>query len=446
MGSIAVENARVIINERIIRTNILVQDGTVETLTRRSLSQADERIDARDKLVLPGLVDGHAHLYDPAFTNREDFTTGSIAAAAGGVTTVIEMVLSTPVDTPERLTAKIKEGTRSSLIDFSLHAGMMNSKNLPNIGAISNLGVRSFKTFTCKPYYENDHTLMSLMRETSMQHSILNVHAEDEETANANMGRLKAADRREPQAHSEWKPNIAEERAVKKVVEYARALGATLHISHMSTAEGTALVRNAKRKRVKVTAETCPHYLTFTRKDLRKQGPYLKMSPSLKGPRDVLALWRGLRDGTVDIVTSEHAPGTREEKEVGWNDIWQAWGGVPSIETMLSILLSEGVNKKRLSPVELQRICCETPARIFGLYPRKGMIAKGADADLVIVDVKKKQKVRADRLHYKVGWTPFEGRIITGWPVTTLRRGEVIYEDGQVVGKPGSGRFLPMQF
>jgi dihydroorotase-like cyclic amidohydrolase len=214
----------------------------------------------------------------------------------------------------------------------------------------------------------------------------------------------------------------------------------------MSTAEGTALVRNAKRKRVKVTAETCPHYLTFTRKDLRKQGPYLKMSPSLKGPRDVLALWRGLRDGTVDIVTSEHAPGTREEKEVGWNDIWQAWGGVPSIETMLSILLSEGVNKKRLSPVELQRICCETPARIFGLYPRKGMIAKGADADLVIVDVKKKQKVRADRLHYKVGWTPFEGRIITGWPVTTLRRGEVIYEDGQVVGKPGSGRFLPMQF
>jgi len=306
------------------------------------------------------------------------------------------------------------------------------------------LGVRSFKTFTCKPYYSDDHTLMSLMRETSMQDSILNVHAEDEQTANENLDRLTAEGRKDPKAHTEWKPNVAEERAVRKVVEFSRALKARLHISHMSTREGVEIVRKNKRLRVRLTAETCPHYLTFTRRDMKKQGPYLKMNPSLKGPKDVQALWEGLRDGTIDIITSEHAPGERVEKEVGWTDIWKAWGGVPAIETMLPVLLSEGVNKDRISLTTIQRICCENPAKVFGLYPRKGVIQKGADADLVIVDLKAKRKVRAEALHYKVGWTPYEGWTLKGWPILTVRRGEILYEDEQVVGEPGVADFLPM--
>ena len=156
------------------------------------------------------------------------------------------------------------------------------------------------------------------------------------------------------------------------------------------------------------------------------------------------ALWKGLRDGTIDIVTSEHAPGERAEKEVGWTDIWKAWGGVPAIETMLPVLLSEGVNKRQLNLMTLQRVCCENPARIFGLYPRKGAIQKGADADLVIVDLKIKRKVRAEALHYKVGWTPYEGWTLRGWPILTIRRGETLYEDEQVIGKPGAADFLPM--
>ena len=277
-----------------------------------------------------------------------------------------------------------------------------------------------------------------------MQRSILNVHAEDEQTANENLQKLIAEGRKDPMAHAEWKPNIAEERAVRKVVDYAGGIGARLHISHMSTGEGVEILKVAKKKRVKVTAETCPHYLTFTRKDMKRQGPYLKMNPSLKGVRDVQALWNGLRNGTVDIVTSEHAPGTREEKEIGWRDIWAAWGGVPAIETMLPILLSEGVNKGRLSLAQLQRVCCENPARIFGMYPRKGVISKGSDADLVLVDLKVKRKIRADQLHSKVGWTPYEGWTVKGWPILTIRRGEVISENGQILGKPGSATFLPM--
>jgi allantoinase len=444
LPSILISNARILREGKLIRANILVADGTIKSLTEKKRSNADEMVDARGRLVIPGLVDGHAHLYDPAFTYREDFTSGTAAAAAGGVTTVVDMVLTTPVDSPDRVRVKIDAGRRSSLIDFSLHAGMMNLNNLRNIPAIAELGVRSFKTFTCNPYYADDHTLMSLMRETSMNHSILDVHAEDEAVANENLQRLQAAGRKDPMAHAEWKPNLAEELAVKKLIQFARGIGARVHISHLSTREGVEAIRKAKRGGVKITAETCPHYLTFTWKDMKKQGPYLKMNPSLKGPKDVDALWRGLRDGAVDIVTSEHAPGTRAEKEPGWKDIWKAWGGVPAIETMLPTLLSEGVNKHRITLSTLQRVCCENPARIFGFYARKGVIQEGADADLVIVDLKLRRKVKAVDLHQKVDWTPYEGRMLKGWPVMTMRRGEILFEDNKVLSKPGTAEFLPM--
>ena len=444
MGTLAVDNALILIRGRTTKCNILIEDGRIKSVSGRKTGQADQRLDAQGRFVLPGLVDGHAHLHDPAFTYREDFTSGSSAAVAGGITTVIEMVLSTPVDNPERVNTKIVEGERRSVVDFSLHAGTMNLNNLPNIPNIAELGVRSFKTFTCKPYYVNDHELMSLMHETATQHSILNVHAEDEQIANANLEKLIAKGRKDPLAHAEWKPNDAEERAVRKIVDYANALGARVHISHLTSAEGVVIVKAAKRAGVRVSTETCPHYLTFTRKDMKKHGPYLKMNPSLKGPRDVQGLWKGLRDGTVDIVTSEHAPGTHEEKEVGWTDIWKAWGGVPTIETMLPVMLSEGVNKQNVRLSMVQRVCCENPAKIFGIYPRKGVIAKGADADLVVVDLKLKKKVRAEELHYKVGWTPYEGWTMKGWPILTVIRGEVVFEDGQLLGKPGSARFLPM--
>ena len=215
---------------------------------------------------------------------------------------------------------------------------------------------------------------------------------------------------------------------------------AHLHISHISTAQAVSLVRKAKRKRVNVTVETCPHYLTFTGKDMKKLGPYLKMNPSLKTVHDLEALWKGLQDGTVDLVTSEHAPGERSEKEVGWKDIWKAWAGVPTIETMLPVLLSEGVNRGQISMARLQKVTSENPARVFGLYPKKGTIRKGSDADLVIVDLKAKRKVRDSDLHYKVGWTPYEGWRLQGWPKMTMRRGSVVFEEGQILAKPGEAQ------
>jgi dihydroorotase (multifunctional complex type) len=322
---------------------------------------------------------------------------------------------------------------------------MMNNSNLRNVGPLVKLGAGSFKIFTCAPYYADDATLHELLRQTAKYDTITNVHAEDEELANQNRSRLEAQGRRDPMAHAEWKSNLIESRAVEKLVVAAKHTDSRAHISHMSTREGLEIISDAKRRGVRVTAETCPHYLTFTREDMRSHGPYLKMNPPLKGRDDVEALWTGLESGAVDIVTSEHAPGEKSEKEIGWANIWEAWGGVPSIETMLPVVFSEGYRKRSLPLARIVDVLCTGPAKIFGLYPKKGMIRQGSDADLTLVDLDRQREVKADRLHYKVGWTPYEGWILKGWPSITITRGQIAYRDDEVRNRPGFGKFLPMQ-
>jgi dihydroorotase-like cyclic amidohydrolase len=182
--------------------------------------------------------------------------------------------------------------------------------------------------------------------------------------------------------------------------------------------------------------------LIFSKGDMRKQGPYLRVNPALKTKADCAALWRALANGTIDIVATDHAPGTREEKEVGWRNIWKAQIGIPGIETLLPLMLSEGIARKRLTLLRLVDALCARPAQIFGLYPRKGIIRVGSDGDLVVVDLKKRVTISAEKLHYKVGWTPYEGIEVKGVPVMTISRGIVISEEGDVTGKRGRGQYL----
>ncbi len=445
MSLLLIKNGTVVLKDKTLRADVLSEDGKITRIAKKISARTDEVLDARGKVVLPGVVDVHAHIDDPEFTRREDFTSGTQAAAAGGVTTVVNMVLKTPVDNPEAVKQKIERGTRQAVVDFSLHAGMMNSTNIGNVEALTQLGVCSFKAFMCAPYYVDRATLLTLMKSTAAFKAITNVHAEDEELSQQLTAELKRARRVDPIAHNESKPNTVEEKAVREAIELARTARSKLHISHMSTKEGVDLVASAKREKASVSAETCPHYLTLTRADVLKLGPYLKMSPPLKTEADVLALWRGLANGTVDMISSEHAPGEADEKEVGWENIWDAWGGVPSIETMLPIVLSEGVNKNRITLRRAVQVLSENPAKRFGLYPRKGHIRVGADGDFAIVDLSAEKKVKASDLHYKVGWTPYEGWVLKGWPTTTVVRGQVVMKGGQVLAKDGLGQFVPMK-
>lgn len=445
MSSLLIRNGTVVLEDRTIRADILTEDGRITRIAKKISARTDEVVDARGKFILPGVVDVHAHIGDPQFTRREDFTTGTRAAAAGGVTTVVDMVLKTPVDNPEAAKEKIDRGTRQGVVDFSLHAGMMNSANIGNVEALTQLGIFSFKAFMCAPYYVDRATLLALMKSTAAFRAITNVHAEDEELSQQLTAELKRARRVDPIAHNESKPNAVEEKAIREAIELARTARSKLHISHMSTSEGVSLLAAAKRDKVNVSAETCPHYLTLTRADVLKLGPYLKMSPPLKTEADVLALWRGLAKGTVDMISSEHAPGEADEKEIGWENIWDAWGGIPSIETMLPIVLSEGVNKNRITLRRAAEVLSENPAKRFGLYPRKGHIKVGADGDFTIVDLSAEKKVKASDLHYKVGWTPYEGWVLKGWPTATIVRGQVVMKDGQIIAKEGLAQFVPMK-
>jgi len=446
LENLVIKGGKVVTPKGIVKADLAIKEGKIAAIAKsQDLPRADREIDVRGRYIFPGAVDAHAHIYDPKYVYREDFRTGTMAAAAGGVTTIIEMVLQSPVDNPDRIREKIAVGEHESLVDFSLHAGMMNDKNVKRVPEIVRLGVASFKAFTCAPYRVDEKTLSLIMEKVARHHGIVNVHAEDEETIRELTEKLKQEGRVDPLAHNESRPNIAEEKAVSHVISLASSTGVHLHISHLTTKEGLKLIEDAKHDGVHVTTETCPHYLVFTKHEVQRRGPYLKVNPPLKSREDLNALWDGLKAGTIDIVTSEHAPGTRDEKEMGWKDIWQAWGGLPGIETMLPILISEGVNKGRLTPENLCSVLCERPAKIFGLYPRKGAILVGSDADLTVIDLKQKRKVRSGELHHKCGWTPYEGMTLTGWPTMTIARGEVVVENGEITGKSGFGKFVPMR-
>ncbi len=442
MVDLVIRNARLTLPEGIIRGELAVEEGRISEIAASGLPKADREIDAKEKIVMPGVIDVHVHFYDRYYLPREDFQSGSAAAAAGGVTSVIMMPLDTPMLTPRTVKTTIKLGQKESLIDFALHAGNMTAESIKDIPQLASLGIKSFKAFTCAPYGIKDRKLGELMTAIKNVDGTIFVHAEDDKVLQEQTERLLKEGRKDPLAHAESRPNEAEEKAVEKVIKLSQRTGCKLHLAHITTRQGAELVKKAKRKRTSLTAETSPHYLFFTQDDMKRLGPYLKVNPALKTGEDRAALWNALAKGVIDIVATDHAPGTKEEKEIGWENIWTAQIGIPGVETLLPLMLGEGVAKGRLTLERLIDALCTKPAKTFGLYPRKGVIREGSDADLVLVDLKKEVTITAEKLHYKVGWTPYEGVGVKGTPVMTISRGTIVAEDGGVVGKPGHGQFL----
>ena len=442
MAELVIRNARFVLPEGIVAGELAVEGGVIKEISRVRLPPGEREINAEGRLVIPGVVDVHVHIYDPRHARREDFQHGTAAAAAGGVTTLIQMPLDSPMTTPKQVNKIAGVGQKKSIVDFSVHAGNMTAESAEHIHTLAPIGIKSFKMFTCAPHGVDEATMEKLMSVVANVGGIAFVHAEDEEVIKRQTERLLGEGRKDPLAHAESRPNEAEERAVKRVLELASRTGCNLHLAHITTKQGVEALAHAKGRHIKVTAETCPHYLLFTREKMLEQRAYLKTNPPLKSGEDSEALWKGLSNGVIDIFSTDHAPGTLREKEVGKRDIWAAQAGIPGVETLLPLMLSEGVSKGRLTLERLVDALCTRPAHIFGLSPRKGEIREGSDADLVILDLDRETTITAEKLHYRVGWTPFEGMKVKGVPVMTISRGEVIAEEGEVLGEPGRGQFL----
>lgn len=445
---LVIKNARIVTARDIYTAGIAIDDGKIVSIRKDPLlPPADSIIDASKRVVMPGAIDAHVHVYLPGFL-RETFETGTKAAAVGGVTTIIEMpsagkLLTTTV---KNFKKKKKIGEKESVVDFALHAGeIQEEKDLLEILDLVRAGATGFKiTMGGGPTaVKNDGIMFESFKRISEAKSVAIVHAENHQLYEFLRKNAIQRGENDPLAYSLSRPNIVEAEAISRAILFAKFAGNKLHVAHVTTKEGVELVRNAKESRQTVTAEVTPQALILNKKDYKKNKHYIIMDPPVRGEEDNLALWKALDDDTIDCIVTDHCAYSKKEKDVGLKNIWDTPPGVPGLETVIPLLLSEGVGKKRITLTRLVQLCSENPAKIFGLYPRKGVIRVGSDADLMIVDLKRRDVIQATQLQCIGEFTPFENWKIKGKPVLTLVRGQVIADNGNVVGKPGYGKFIP---
>lgn len=321
MVELVIRNARMVLETGVVRGGLAVQNGRICAIaTDEHLPSGDTEIDAESKILLPGLIDAHAHIHDPKMLEHEDFTTGSSAAAAGGITTFIDMPLTNQVDSIALADEKINAGNAKSLVDFSFSGGMMNSENVKNIHGLSEKGILAFKAFTCEPYQTSNGVITQCLSTLSELGGHLTVHSEDQGVLDE-FKRGFDEDWDAPVAHSLSRPNLADQLAIKQMIAIAENTGGHLHIAHVTTSEGLKEIERGKLHGVMVTTEVCPHHLMFERDEMNRLGTKSKMNPPLRTGRDRSALWSGLLRGTIDLVVSDHAPCPIEKKDAGSEDI-----------------------------------------------------------------------------------------------------------------------------
>jgi dihydroorotase (multifunctional complex type) len=417
------------------RANVYVRDGAIAAVTPER-HDARETFDAAGALVMPGMVDAHVHLMDPGDGEREDFPAGTAAAARAGVTTVIEHTHAAPVIGAADLAAKREHLAGRSRVDFGLAAHAWPDR-LGEVARVWAAGAAFVKAFTCTthgvPGFDAARLRELFERAAGCGAPVL-VHAEDESlTADAERG-LRASGRSDGGIVPAWRSRAAEQVALSTVAVLARDTGARAIAAHVSHAGALDLVAGCLK-------ESCPQYLTLLEDEVREHGALRKFTPPARArdAGDLDAMWRALAAGAIDLISSDHAPSTTAQKRAG--SIWDVHFGLPGIDTTLSVLL-DGAAAGRIAYERVVGAYSEAPARTYGLFPAKGSLRPGADADLVVVDPAERWTVADGDVLSKAGWSPFSGRTLTGRAVRTYLRGALAAEGGRVLAEPGAGRFL----
>ncbi|NJP96061.1 dihydroorotase family protein [Nonomuraea sp. FMUSA5-5] len=413
------------------RADVAVRDGRVLTLDGAGLSAA-RTVDATGLLLLPGGVDTHVHLMDPGSTDREDFPSGTRAAAVSGVTTIIEHSHGRPVRTVRDLEEKAAYLSGRSNVDFALAAHAWPG----DPGAVAPLweaGAAFFKVFTCTTHGIPGHDAAALrahLRATADAGAISLIHCEDDSLTAAAESVLRAAGREDPGILPEWRDRDAEVVAAAVAALLIRRTGARATVAHVSHPEVAAYLAAERARGARLYAETCPQYLLLREDEVHTHGPFRKFTPPARArhDQDEAALWRLLREGELTHVSSDHAPSTPAQKSAG--GMWDVHFGLPGLDSTMAVLLSAAA-RGMLAYEDIARLYSEAPARIYGLWPRKGRIAPGADADLVLADPQERWRLRNEDVLSKAGWTPYDGMDMTGRAVATYLRGELIAEHGK---------------
>lgn len=423
-----IRHAQVVLPESTERINVLIENGKVAALDVPDGASADEVIDASGLHLIPGVVDDQVHFREPGLTHKEDLLTATRACAKGGVTSFLEMPNTKPTTTSvAALESKLGLAAGRCVVNYGFYIGATPENVAELAHATRTPGIKIFiGSSTGDLLVDEQSALERIFAETTLP---ICAHCEDEATVRANAARIgggsSVAD------HSRIRDNAAALIATKRAVDLAERHRHRFHVLHVSTAEEVQFLRGTSDL---ITAEACPHHLFFTVDDYDRLGSLIQMNPSIKSRADAAAVWQGLLDGTLEVIATDHAPHTSEEKRQPYP---KSPSGLPAVENSLALML----NQVSLGLCSLRQVVswmCEAPARVWNLH-QKGAIREGWDADLVLVDLNRTAVVRNEEQLTKCGWTPWDGVSLTGWPVRTFVHGQTVYCDGRVVGE-GTGR------
>ena len=442
MYDLIIANARIPQGDDTVLTNILVKDEKIAGfLTDIEGVEAKEIIDAKGFLTLPGCIDSHTHFMYQGFPHRENFLTGTAAAARGGVTTIIDMpCCSVPsARSVEQLKLKLDLVAPQALVDYAMWGGVtgedVRNDWLHNVQEQADYGVVAFKAYMTPsvPTFPRvtDPEMYEAFKAVSKTGLPIGIHAENFAMCDFYVKKFQREGRMDGPAWAEARMELAEKVAIELGISFAEDTEARLHIVHMSTGIGAKLVGEAKKRGLNVTSESCPHYLTLNYQDaMSKYGALAKIAPPLRTKKDNEMHWEGINNGSIDFIATDHAPYEIEsEKARKGMNIWTAFPGIPGVETMVPILVSEGYNKGRISLSKLVEILSTNAAIHYGLYPKKGAMFIGSDADFTIIDLDKKWVIDPKEQASMCGYTPLEGMELTGKVAMTIVRGNLVFKD-----------------
>lgn len=444
------KNGRIVLPEEVLEGSLVVEDGKIAGIVSSGVTLTGyEEIDVDGKLLMPGLIDTHVHMWDPSPLNyREDWAHGARCAASGGITTIVDMPLSVPpVVDEEGFRLKLDTAKKASCVDFAFWGGLTpgcidNMKQLNRLGCVAYKGFMSF----ANPDYPQitDGYLIRGMQEAAAFDGLIGVHAENAEIADFGSKEMQKLEMKDYSKHDDARPWWVEYEAIQRAVLFARENHVRLYICHMTIAEGAKYLKKAKCDGSRVYVETCPHYLIFDKNVLNEKGAYAKCNPPFRSRENVEKLWEYIFDGTIDTLGSDHGPYADEEKNKN-GDFWKEYCGFGGYDAMLSAMLTEGVNKRGLSLPRLSRLMSGNAADIMQISPRKGSLLPGRDADILVVD-ENKEWVFDGRKSFsktKSEHNVYHGMHMKGKVLQTYVRGSLVYENGRFLKGEGYGEYIP---